>query len=48
MKKTYLRPQIKEVVIKAKHHLLTVSGAVGATRVRMSWDDDATDGEEGL
>ena len=48
MKKTYMKPETKVVLMKARPTLLAGSGVVSGTSVKMSWDDDADDNEEGL
>ena len=52
MKKTYIKPEMEVVLMKARTALLAGSGAVtglgGSRSVGMSWDDDASDGEEGM
>lgn len=48
MKKTYMKPETKVVLMKARPTLLAGSGDVGGTSVRMKWSDYAEDGEEGL
>ena len=47
MKKTYIKPETKVVLMKARTTLLAGSN-VGDTDVRMKWYDDAYDEEEGL
>lgn len=52
MKKTYIKPETKVVLMKARTQLLAGSGGVGDTGVRMKWsgdsDSDAYDSDEGL
>lgn len=43
-----MKPETKVVILKARPSLLAGSGAVNGTSVKMSWDDDADDNEEGL
>jgi len=47
MKKKYMKPTIEVYTLKAQGVLMS-SGEVGTTGVRMSWDDDAYEDEEGL
>lgn len=47
MKKKYMKPTIEVYTLKAQGVLMN-SGEVGTTGVRMSWDDDAYEDEEGL
>lgn len=47
MKKTYMKPETKVVILKARPTLLAGSN-VGDTPVHMKWSDYAEDGEEGL
>ena len=48
MKKTYMKPETKVVLMKARPTLLAGSGVVKRTSVKMGWDDDADDNEYGL
>lgn len=47
MKKTYIKPETIVVPMKV-NALLMSSGGVGDTSVRMRWDDNADEEEEGL
>ncbi len=48
MKKTYMKPETRIVPLKSRMSLLSGSGGVGTTTVRMKWNDTATNDEEGL
>lgn len=48
MKKTYIKPDMTVVELKAKTQILTGSGNVGTTDVDMYWDSTANENEVGL
>ena len=43
-----MKPETKVVILKARPTLLAGSGKVSGTSVKMGWDEDAYDAEEGL
>jgi hypothetical protein len=47
MKKKYINPEIKVIKIDTCS-LMQGSGKVGTTDVKMSWEETANNGEEGL
>ncbi len=47
MKKTYMKPTVEVYTLKEQGVLMS-SGGVGTTSVRMSWDGNAEEDEEGL
>lgn len=47
MKKTYMKPETKVVILKARPTLLAGSN-VGDTPVHMKWNEEADDEEYGL
>ncbi|MBQ3699975.1 MAG: hypothetical protein II886_08710 [Prevotella sp.] len=47
MKKTYMKPATRVVALK-RPSLLSGSGQVGTTSVRMQWNESANNDEEGL
>ncbi len=49
MKKTYIKPDMTVVELKAKTQILAGSaGDVGSTNVDMYWNDTASENEVGL